>query len=139
VVSLPKLVEDGLIRSVQLLLTQLNASVELKFQLTNYIVENDLSGDLKINIYRIIQEQLNNITKHSKASHSEIEINQEGRKLFIVIKDDGIGFDTSVVANGIGLSNIETRVQLFDGKMKIISSPGKGCEVKIEFVLEENK
>lgn len=139
VVSLPKLAEDGLIRSVQLLLTQLNASVDLKFQLINYIVEKDLSGDLKINIYRIIQEQLNNITKHSKASHAQIVINQEGRKLNIDINDDGIGFDRKAVSNGIGLSNIETRVQLFEGKMKIISSPGNGCELKIEFQLESKK
>jgi two-component system CheB/CheR fusion protein len=139
VVSLPKLVEDGLIRSIQLLLTQLNASGDIKFQITNYIVEKDLSDDLKINIYRIIQEQLNNITKHSKASHAELEINEVDRKLFIGIKDDGIGFDRKAVSNGIGLSNIETRVQLFEGKMKIISSPGNGCELKIEFLLEVNK
>ena len=54
------------------------------------------------------------------------------------IADDGIGFDLNKVKGGIGLSNIQRRVKLFDGKFRIFSSPGNGCELEIDIPMKED-
>jgi len=81
--------------------------------------------------YRITQEQFNNILKHARARHVMIEINTTPDKLSLIIKDDGIGFDTSKKVKGIGIRNIINRAGFYDGITQIISEPGKGCTLKI--------
>lgn len=95
--------------------------------------EEVISLDLRLTIYRIIQEQFNNIFKHAKANHIFIRLFQEGEKLILIIKDDGIGFDPNAIYHGVGLINIQTRASLFNGEMKIISSPGNGTEIIVTF------
>lgn len=95
--------------------------------------EEEISVDLRLTIYRIIQEQFNNIFKHAKAQHIFIRLYQEGEKLILSIKDDGIGFDPTAVSHGVGLINIQTRASLFNGTLQINSSPGNGTEVLVSF------
>lgn len=95
--------------------------------------EDEISTDLKLTIYRIIQEQFSNIFKHAKAKHIFIRLYQEGQNLILSIKDDGIGFDQTSTSHGVGLINIKTRASLFNGEMQIISSPGNGTEVIVQF------
>jgi two-component system sensor histidine kinase UhpB len=92
-----------------------------------------ISIDLRLAIYRIIQEQFNNIFKHAKASHIFIRLYQEGERLILSIKDDGIGFNLKATSHGVGLINIQTRASLFNGEMKVISSIGNGTEIKVTF------
>jgi signal transduction histidine kinase len=95
--------------------------------------ESEISNDLKLTIYRIIQEQFNNILKHARAKHIQIRLYQEADKVILCVRDDGRGFDTSTTTHGVGLINIQTRASLFNGEMKIISSPGNGTEVTVTF------
>jgi PAS domain S-box-containing protein len=95
--------------------------------------ERRISPKLKITLFRIIQEQFNNILRHSKAKKVSLAIKHERQKLSLCIKDNGIGFDATLKSEGIGLINIKTRASLFNGITKMISSPGKGCELKVEF------
>ena len=88
--------------------------------------EEKLSEKLRLTIYRIIQEQFNNILKYSKASSVLLKIVQDNEKLKLTIQDNGIGFDTSKKKSGIGLMNIKARASLFDGEVIIHSSPGQG-------------
>lgn len=97
--------------------------------------EDEISVDLRLTIYRIIQEQFNNIFKHAKAKHIFIRLYQEGGKLILSIKDDGIGFDSNATSHGVGLINIQTRASLFNGEMRIISSRGNGTEVIVTFLI----
>lgn len=97
--------------------------------------EDEISVDLRLAIYRIIQEQFNNIFKHAKAKHIVIRLYQEGGKLILSIKDDGIGFDPNETSHGVGLINIQTRASLFNGEMRIISSSGNGTEVIVTFLI----
>lgn len=97
--------------------------------------ETEISNDLKLTIYRIIQEQFNNILKHARAKQILIRLYQENDKVILSIKDDGRGFDTSTTTHGVGLINIQTRASLFDGEMKIVSSIGNGTEVIVTFQL----
>ncbi|HEV8082992.1 MAG TPA: response regulator [Chitinophagaceae bacterium] len=95
--------------------------------------EDCLNDKLKLSIFRIVQEQLNNIFKHAKASNINIRLEKEDEFLQLSIKDDGIGFDPSKKAEGVGLQNIVNRAKLLNGTTLIKSSVGKGCEIVINF------
>ena len=93
---------------------------------------NGLSEKLKLNLFRIIQEQINNILKHAKAKNVKLKIAQTKTAISLIITDDGIGFDTTKQYLGIGLSNIKTRAAIFSGTVTVNSSPLGGCELKVE-------
>jgi signal transduction histidine kinase len=97
------------------------------------IVPADLAidDDLKLNIYRIVQEQIMNILKHACASAARIAICAVESALLIKITDDGKGFNPLIKRKGIGISNMINRVELFDGSVLIDSNPGQGCSIDI--------
>ena len=95
--------------------------------------ETTISDKLKLSIYRIIQEQFNNILKHAAAEKIIVRLIQDKEKTVLSIKDDGVGFDSTKKAKGVGLLNIKTRASLFKGEMMVISSPGNGCELRVSF------
>jgi two-component system sensor histidine kinase UhpB len=97
--------------------------------------EQQLNDDHKLMIFRVVQEQLNNIIKYAQADHIVIYIANTAQKASIEIIDDGKGFDTSVIASGIGLRNIRSRLQVYVGQLDIDSSPGEGCRLNAEFGL----
>lgn len=97
------------------------------------ICDKRISTKLKLTIYRIIQEQCNNILRHSKASTICLSIVCDCKRLELSIRDNGVGFNLSEKRKGVGLTNIRTRVSLFNGKVKIITAPGRGCELKVIF------
>jgi signal transduction histidine kinase len=94
---------------------------------------NRLNTKQQVAIYRIVEEQLNNIVKHSRASRVVIEVFKEGHLLQLNIEDNGRGFDPETKRPGIGLSNIQSRTEMLHGHMNIISAAGKGCKIKISF------
>lgn len=110
-----------------------------RFITFEFVIEYDQSADQllsveqKLMVYRVVQEQLNNITKYAGASKVELQIMVAGNDVGIVIRDDGKGFDPAKVKTGIGLKNIGSRLQLFSGDVNIHSSPGNGCELKAHF------
>lgn len=95
-----------------------------------------LSEDLKLNVFRIIQEQVNNIVKYAEASHVLINIKKESEQLEIITEDNGKGFDTSKKQKGIGINNIKNRVESFNGTIELFSMLGKGCRWKILLPLQ---
>lgn len=90
-----------------------------------------LSDSLRINVYRIIQEQLNNILKYAEASEVKITSAIQKDKLILSVTDNGKGFDTSEARTGVGMINIQNRAELFNGKAEVISSPGNGCKLQV--------
>ncbi len=101
--------------------------------------ENILTDNQKLMMYRITQEQLNNILKHSKAEHVDIELKRTGSTIQLSIEDDGVGFDILKSNGGLGFKNIRHRLELFNGKMKVISSPEQGCKLVATFDITTNK
>ena len=97
--------------------------------------ELEIIGDIQLNLYRILQEQLNNIMKYAKATVIEVSLRLQSNAIQLRIYDNGIGFDTKHSKNGIGLSNIKKRSQLFSGNFFLNSSPGNGCEIIVEIPL----
>ncbi len=97
--------------------------------------EDKLGDDLKISIYRIIQEQLNNIRKYASASKVQILLKHENNKIALHIEDNGCGFDVRAKRKGHGITNIINRAETFNGDVQIVSSPENGCSIYINFKL----
>lgn len=91
----------------------------------------DVSNKTKINIYRIIQESLQNIYKHAKANSVKISIKSKNDVICLSISDDGKGFDLHKSKKGIGLKNIKSRVNELDGKVNFDSEINKGTTITI--------
>jgi signal transduction histidine kinase len=117
---------------VQSLLGRLRENTSIHTVFTYNIAERELTDDLKLNIYRIVQEQINNIVKYASAGNVSITIEARPAGLHIELKDDGAGFDPTRKRSGIGLSNIMNRIESFNGKMILESSVGKGCSIRID-------
>lgn len=102
-----------------------------KTTLSYAIPKGLLSDELKLNIYRIMQEQVNNIYKYSKAKNVNISLQAFDHFVTIIVTDDGKGFDTEMNRSGIGISNMINRVESFNGEISIESSAGNGCTISI--------
>jgi PAS domain S-box-containing protein len=116
---------------VNSLMNTLEKCSTIKTKFDYDIKEELLDDDLKLNIYRILQENLNNIIKHAKATKVNISIKACETAVNIIVKDNGSGFDVNQKREGIGISNMINRINSFNGDMTIKSTPGKGCETKI--------
>lgn len=95
-------------------------------------ISGTLPVDVKMNLYRIAQEQLNNIIKHAHATEVRMCLQKEDGMLRFSIRDNGRGFDPRQSSKGIGLENIRRRTQIFAGNFNLVTAPGKGCEVVVE-------
>ena len=97
--------------------------------------DEKISDKAKLMLFRIIQEQVNNVLKHSGARNLIIELILEemDNRIELSITDDGKGFiPEKVRKNGLGLSNIMSRADLFGGKVTIQSAPGRGCKLRVQ-------
>ena len=97
-----------------------------------------ISNIVKINLYRIVQEGLQNCNKYAKADIIRVEFKNEKDDLVLTIEDDGIGFNTKKTKNGIGLNNIEYRATECKGEVTIKSVKGEGTILIIKVPLEPN-
>ena len=95
--------------------------------------ESELKDEQMLMIYRIVQEQLNNILKYAEAKQIDIKLQTINEQVHLSIHDDGIGFDKKQMKAGLGFRNMQSRLQLYNGHMELSSSPGKGCHLSISF------
>lgn len=94
-----------------------------------------LSSKQAVNIFRIVQEVLNNAIKHASASKLLIDVKQQGNLLLIFISDDGVGFNLDAQSEGYGLKNIKARVADINGSLEIHTKTGAGSQFDIRFTL----
>ena len=93
-----------------------------------------------MNLYRIVQESLNNILKHAHAKCVTIRLERDIREVQLRIEDDGGGFTPEALAEnkkGLGLKNITERVRMLGGKLNLDSSPGKGTRIEVTIPIAE--
>jgi PAS domain S-box-containing protein len=96
-----------------------------------------ISPNVEVALYRIVQEALNNITKHARAAHVSIRIRKDQNRIHLTVTDDGAGFDVQTVMgqkgrSGLGLIGIRERLIPLRGECIINSSPGKGTEISVQ-------
>lgn len=125
--------------SFEILINSFNYNQQYNIALEIEPVEKQfMTADLKINLYRVLQEQLNNITKYAEAKDVLIQLTVQQDLIQFTVSDNGKGFNTKLKSRGIGLENIRRRVKLFSGDLKIISSPGNGCTLQMQIPLKKD-
>lgn len=129
VIPLKSIMLDELVND---LLYNLAENTSLKTGLKYTIPQDLIPEDLKLNIYRIIQELVNNIQKHANAKNVYIVISSKAGFISITVEDDGKGYNTKHKRKGVGISNVIYRAECFSGKVSIKSGPGKGCKTTIK-------
>ncbi|MCU7552015.1 PAS domain S-box protein [Chitinophagaceae bacterium LB-8] len=130
--SAPTLGTLSLIDSIKGLIDMVASSTSMEISFWHEGYHTSLIKDQKLAIYRILQELMNNIIKHSGASCIKIELSQTEEVTVLIITDNGKGFDPSKRPNGIGLNNILSRAKVFGGDMFIQSKEGHGCSVTVK-------
>jgi PAS domain S-box-containing protein len=123
----------GLIASIQDLADSVMVAGNLNVEFYHIGDIESISPKRKLVLFRIIQEQVTNVLKHAGASQLFIEVVADLKTISLSISDNGIGFDKKKIKGkkGVGLYNIANRAELFNGKVTMITSPGKGCKLNI--------
>lgn len=111
------------------------SSIAVKVQ---YEADDGISHANAIHIYRIAQEMMHNIVKHSKASRVSFSILKNKNRVELRIADNGIGFDKKLFINnspGLGMRNIKARAEVLNAKISLVTMPGKGTNFLINIPL----
>lgn len=98
--------------------------------------ESDIPDEVKVVIFRIIQEAFHNITKHAQADQIELELLSHGNTLYLIIRDNGCGIsqlDRSPCAKGLGLKSMRERAELSHGNFRIDSAAGRGTVISVQW------
>ena len=111
----------------------------IKLVVDKKIKDLNFGKKIELMIYRIVQEQLNNILKYARAKNVIISIKKKQDGFELTVSDDGIGFDKTNKGNGIGLRNMVNRVEFYLGKLDIVTAPGEGCSIIVSIPFEFNK
>jgi PAS domain S-box-containing protein len=129
----PTLGDIGLVESIQDLCDSLQRThtIDVDFNHKSF-TEQILAENMKLMLFRIIQEQVNNIIRHSGADTISIFLQSDAEQVGLTINDNGKGFDILAEnKRGLGLANMNNRVSLFNGKLEIWSAQGKGCTLMV--------
>jgi PAS domain S-box-containing protein len=133
----PSLGEISLEQAIKSLIDMISRISPLKLNfIPHSFDEYSIDKNKKLMFYRIVQEQVNNILKHAKAKNASVYLSSTGEHVVLTVKDDGIGFDTDKISDGVGLRNITNRAGFYNGVVRIVSSPGKGCTLEVSVPLE---
>ena len=125
----------GLYEALDLELERFNRMAYLTPTLKITGIPISIDKKIQIIIFRILQELFTNTIKHSKATHLDVALVYENDTLFVKVKDNGVGFnyDSALSKNGIGLSNIDSRIKLIGASIDFQSTAGAGTEVSLTY------
>nr|WP_294794817.1 sensor histidine kinase [uncultured Mucilaginibacter sp.] len=126
------LLKSGIASDVKSFIEKIDSeALKVNFEAIGF--KNKLEDNVEIVLYRVIQESVNNVIKHAKATELEIKLVRSANEIIAIVKDNGVGFnvaDKDKVA-GIGLKNIATRIEYLKGTVEYISAPGLGTSVNV--------
>ena len=137
--SAPTLGTQSLVDSVHSLIEMVSSASGLVIHFDNKEYHTSLIKDQRLAIYRIVQEQLNNIIKHAAATEVMIRLSQDECITELLIQDNGKGFDVKANRKGIGLNNMLSRATVFGGELMIDSCEGKGTLLKVRLPIQSNE
>jgi signal transduction histidine kinase len=138
----PTMLDDlGLVPAMEFLIQGVSKRSCLRVTLHSSLTRR-LPPSFETALYRVVQESLTNITKHARATHANVLLEQEGILLRCLIEDNGIGFDVPVILDsggpkGLGLLGIRERVNAIGGSIRIDSAPGRGTKLYVMVRLED--
>ncbi len=138
----PRLVQElGLVAGVNNLIDRFQGATGIQVHSSIQIDELHIDESVAVNLYRIVQEALTNIVKHSKCSSVLFEMAVEDGRLGVMVKDNGAGFSLEDVSQrdieqrGMGLFIMEERAKAIGGRLQIHSEPDQGTNVQVEVAL----
>ena len=133
------LIKIGLVQATEELCNSISAGKLLNVSMQAYGMDKRLNASTEVMLFRILQELLNNIIKHSQASEAIIQFNREGNRLSVTVEDNGRGFNMAETdgKTHIGLSSVESRVSYLNGKLSIESQKEVGTTVMMDFLINE--
>jgi signal transduction histidine kinase len=116
-----------------------NEGISVSFEVAGTV--GWLRPEVSVSLYRIAQEALRNVAKHSGGEHAWVEIGQQGGHVRLSVVDRGVGFDlrTAKAGKGLGIISMRERVQLVSGTVVIESAPGRGTVVEVRVPVESRK
>lgn len=128
---LPPELENGFLNAIHRFSNRINALEKINFviEIQEDFVEADFGSIDKFNLYRIVQEFINNSMKHAQAQTLIFEIQKTESEILITISDDGVGFDMEKVEKGLGLQNLQHRMKMSNIKGRMESIPGQGSKL----------
>lgn len=127
------LTQFGLIAAVENMRDAINATGKIKMEVLSSEVNIRLNPDIEINLFRIIQELITNVIRHAQTKEVFVQFNGSENHLVTIIEDHGVGFDkTKMKSNGMGLSNLKTRIESIGGSFEIDSKIGQGTTIIID-------
>jgi PAS domain S-box-containing protein len=134
----------GLPAAIESLVQRTNQLQKTRFIFNSYSFSERIDAKLEKALFRICQEAVNNIIKHSSAKEASIELYRVEDMIVLVMEDDGMGFDTDKLvqkesSKGLGLISMQERVVSFSGDFAISSKPGRGTEIVIEIPFRKRK
>lgn len=131
----PALAEHGLADAIEEQAAQLRATgIPVEVDLRG--IGEDLAEDVQTVLFRVVQEALTNVARHSRATNVSIVASAHHGRLRLVVEDDGVGFDPTTPTGRLGLAGIRERVEMIGGGLRIESSPGAGTAVVVDVGLE---
>ena len=133
------LLQHGLDEALRRYCSNINNSITLQIQYDSWGEVARFKDSFELSVYRIVQELLNNIIKHSKATEAIVQLTQQNNLLSISIEDNGEGFSSTKNKDGMGLRSLQGRVKSLNGKLEIESSEKSGVSAYLEFDIAELK
>jgi signal transduction histidine kinase len=122
--------QDGFEPALEDMLQKTLGLAGIRYEYVFRSKEKRISAESELGIYRICQELVGNILKHSGATQVSLNFYERNQKFFLLVEDNGKGFDESTLKEtGLGLQNIRARASVIKGEITFESSPGKGTTV----------
>ncbi len=127
---------QGLLVAVTNMSAKISSANKIQIEVIAHGLEERLENSLELSLFRMIQELIANIIKHSEATNATIQLTQHEKNLNIIVEDNGKGFDINAIKNtGIGLETIKKRIKHLNGKLDIDSTLGKGTTILVDIPL----
>ncbi|MEX0678258.1 MAG: sensor histidine kinase [Pirellulales bacterium] len=131
--------EQGIAGGIEYLVNEFNGR-GLAIRFTHSMKARRLAPELESTLFRIVQESLANLARHSQSREGEVKISQRGRTVRVEVRDSGVGFDPDAVGKGhFGLEGLKERARLAGGSASIHSAPGKGTLVAVVLPLTRTR
>jgi signal transduction histidine kinase len=127
--------ELGLVPSIEDMLQKSFLGSKIQYNFESHGANQRFEERIEIGLYRVCQELINNVIKHSNATQVSVQLFRNNKQLILIVEDDGVGFDVDRQKEGIGLLNMSSRLNTFNGKINFEPSPGSGTTATIRIPL----
>lgn len=132
--AMPDMQILSLFDNIKNLVEDMNSEHSIKFRFTEAGIdeEEDLDKHIQLDIFRMVQHLVKNIIQHAHATTARIDLQRKGNNLVLCVSDNGTGYNGLDVTKGVGIVNITSRAELYNGTVAVTSKPGKGYALRVK-------